>query len=219
MAAKLPVESTSVDPSSRDGPPFQPPLQSQVNQGSVLGPLLFLVHFRGIMEAMGPSQTSLFAINTTAFEENCSGGQSPPCCGLAIGKHLGSLSCWAASNNVDFITAKSADLVVGWKPPPSVSFCLNGTTLSRVQGHVHVPWHYNNIGFALERPCCHCSEKSRTCTELDSNPCLSPSATSRSYPKVLRCIYSTACGVSQCSVVWRVSRVSKVARKNAAECC
>ena len=50
---------------------------------------------------------------------------------------------------------------------------------------------------------------------------LLPSATSRSYSKVLRCLYSTAYGVLQCSarVVWRVSRVSEVAGESAAESC
>ena len=55
-----------------------------------------------------------------AFQDNCSGEQISPCCVLS--KHLGNLSCWAASNNVDFNAAKSADLVVGSKPPPSA--CL-----------------------------------------------------------------------------------------------
>ena len=83
---------------------------SGVSQGAVLGPSLFLVHFRRIPEAMSPSQTSLFA-DTMAFLENCSGKQTSPCCDL--GKHLRSLLCWATSNNVDFNAAKSADLVVG----------------------------------------------------------------------------------------------------------
>ena len=38
---------------------------------------------------------------------------------------------------MDFYAAKSADLVVGWKPPPSVSLCMNGTTIPRVKSHVH----------------------------------------------------------------------------------
>ena len=71
-------------------------ITSGVPQGSVLGPLLFLVHFRGIPEAMSPSQASLFADDTMAFQENCSGEQTSPCCDL--GKHLGNLSSWAASN-------------------------------------------------------------------------------------------------------------------------
>ena len=113
-------------------------ITSGVPQGSVLGPLLFLVHFRGIPEAMSPSQTSTFADDTMAFQENCSGirKQTSGCCDL--GKHLGNLSCWAASNNVDFNAVKSADLVVGCKPPPSVSLCMNGTTIPRVQSYVHL---------------------------------------------------------------------------------
>ena len=47
-------------------------ITSEVPQGSVLGPLLFLVHFRGIPEAMSPSQASLFADDTMAFQEKCS---------------------------------------------------------------------------------------------------------------------------------------------------
>ena len=111
-------------------------ITSGVPQGSVLGPWLLLVHFRGIPEAMSPSQASLFAGDTMAFQENCSGEQTSPCCDL--GKHLGNLSCWAASNNVDFNAAKSADLVVGSKPPPSACLFMNDTAILRVQRHVHL---------------------------------------------------------------------------------
>ena len=118
-------------------------ITSGVPQASGLGPLLFLVHFRGIPEAMSPSQTSLFADDTMAFQENCSGKQTSLC---DLGKHLQGLDAfsavWAASNsgqhNVDFNAAKSAKLVVGCKPPPSVSLCMNGTTIPRVQSHVHL---------------------------------------------------------------------------------
>ena len=70
------------------------------------------------------------------FQENCSGEQTSPCCDL--GKHLGNLSSRAASNNVDFNAAKSADLVVGSKPPPSACLFMNGTAIPRVQRHVHL---------------------------------------------------------------------------------
>ena len=121
-------------------------ITSEVPQGSVLGPLLFLVHFRRIPEAMSPSQTSLalFADDTMAFQENCSGKrQTSPCCDL--GKHLGSLSCWAASNNVDFNAAKSTDLV-GCKPPPSVSLCGSLKVLEKVQLKVARPLLTHNVG-------------------------------------------------------------------------
>ena len=111
-------------------------ITSGVPQGSVLGPLLFLVHFRDIPEALSPSQTSLFADDTMAFQDNCSGEQTSPCCDLS--KHPENLSCWAASNNVDFNIAKSADLGVGSKPPPSACLFMNGTAIRRVQRHVHL---------------------------------------------------------------------------------
>ena len=57
------------------------------------------------------------------------------CCDL--GKHLGSLSYWAALNNVNFNTAKSVDLVES-KPPPSDSLCMKGTVIPKVQSHVHL---------------------------------------------------------------------------------
>ena len=85
---------------------------------------------------MSPSQASLFADDTMAFQENCSGEQTSPSCDL--GKHLGNLSSWAASSNVDFNAAKSADLVVGSKPPPSACLFMNGTAIPRVQRHVHL---------------------------------------------------------------------------------
>ena len=111
-------------------------ITSGVPQGSVLGPSLFLVQLRGIPEAMSPSQASLFADDTMAFQENCSGEQTSPCCDL--GNHLGNLSSWAASYNVDFNAAKSADLLVGSKPPPSACLFMNGTAIPRVQRHVHL---------------------------------------------------------------------------------
>ena len=84
----------------------------------------------------GWRSTSLFADDTMAFQDNCSGEHTSPCCDL--GKHLENLSCWAASNNVDFNAAKSADLVVGSKPPPSACLFMNSTALPRVQRHVHL---------------------------------------------------------------------------------
>ena len=187
-------------------------ITSGVSQGSVLGLLLFLVHFRGIPEAMSPSQASLFADDTMAFQENCCGEQTSPCCDL--GKHLGNLSCWAASNNVDFNAAKSADLVVGSKPPPSACLFMNCDTKSATSCP---PGHHCYIWFALEWPCCHCTEESCACTTPVSYPRLSSSATSSSYSEILRCVYTTAHGVLQCCVVWRVSQVSEVTGKGAAE--
>ena len=133
MASKLPV--SSVYPSSRDGHPFSRRFNYKWSSPG-LGPLLFLVHFRGTPEAMSPSQASLFADDTMAFQENCSGEQTSPCCDL--GKHIGNLSSWAASNNVDLNAAKSADLVVGSKPPPSACLFMSGTAIPRVQRHVHL---------------------------------------------------------------------------------
>ena len=48
-------------------------ITSGLLQGFVLGPLHFLVHFRGIPKALSPSQTSLFADDRMVFQDNCSG--------------------------------------------------------------------------------------------------------------------------------------------------
>ena len=79
------------------------------------------------------------------------------------------------------------------------------------------PGHHHYIWFALERPCRHYTEESCACTTPVSYPRLSSSATSSSYSEILRWIYTTAHGVLQCCVVLRVSRVSEVTGKGAAE--
>ena len=122
------------------------------------------------------------------------------------------------SNNEDCHAAKSANLDC-WMRTTTVSQPLHERRNDTQSSKSCPPWHYNNIRFMVKRPRCHCSKESRTCTELDSYPCLSPSATSRGYVKVLHCLYSTVYGVLQCSVVWRISRITKVAGESAAKSC
>ena len=92
----------------------------------------------GNFESNEPWSTSLFANGTTAFQENCSIARKQilPFCGHV--KHLGSPSCEAVSNNVDFNAKKSADLVVGSKLRTSASLCMNDIAIRRVQSHIHL---------------------------------------------------------------------------------
>ena len=93
---------------------------------------------------------------------------------------------------------------------------MNGTAIPRVQRHVHLGitvtsdlrWN-DHVATVLKKvaPALH----------LSLTLAYRPSATSSSYSEILRCIYTTAHGVLQCCVVWRISRVSEVTGKGAAE--
>ena len=51
---------------------------------------------------------------------------------------IGNISCLAALNNVELNAAKSDDLVVVSKPPPSACLFMNGPVIPRVPCHVHL---------------------------------------------------------------------------------
>ncbi len=86
------------------------PTTSGVPQGSVLGPLLFVIAIKDLPQAV-QSTTSIFADDTLIYDTSCTGCvvSSNQCC--RIQSDLASLSKWSVENATTFNAAKSAHIV------------------------------------------------------------------------------------------------------------
>ena len=109
-------------------------VSSGVSQGSVLGPLLFLIHTRGVSEATS-AVSALFADDTVLFRDDCIGGRQQPCCKLQ--EDLNALETWAEESHLKFNGSKSVDLRIG--PNPSdTNLILNSNVLRQESSTKHL---------------------------------------------------------------------------------
>ena len=97
---------------------------SGVPQGSVLGPLLFVLYFSDLPAAV-KTNCALFADDTLVYDTNCSGGTSAPCCQLQ--SDLDNVQHWADIWASTFNAGKSAQVVFSKHRLEAVSpqLCLN----------------------------------------------------------------------------------------------
>ncbi len=97
---------TEVDGSFSD---FQP-ISSGVPQGSVLGPLLFIIYFNDLPSAASSScSCALFADDTLLYDPRCKATASPSCCQLQKG--LSQVETWACNWATTFNASKSAHIL------------------------------------------------------------------------------------------------------------
>lgn len=110
------------------------PVTSGVPQGSVLGPLLFLLYYKDI-PSICSAATALFADDTMLYQSSCQGSSSTPCC--ALGNDLDALTLWAESRNVTFNALKSVDFRLG-PHPASTSLLLCESPIPQLQETRHL---------------------------------------------------------------------------------
>lgn len=113
-------------------------ISSGVPQGSVLGPLLFVIYFRDLPDAVEAS-SSLFADDTLVYDTECSVTHSS-CCGLLQDAHH--LDAWAAAWNTQFNASKSACMTVSRKGSADSSVVLlGGAAVPNVSSVKHLGIH------------------------------------------------------------------------------
>jgi hypothetical protein len=111
-------------------------IEAGVPQGSVLGPLLFLIFINDITHAIRHCKIRLFADDTCLYIEV----EEPDVQAQEIDEDLASLDKWAKKWHVDFSPPKTEELIVSTKrdPPVHPSVSLDGTTVKRVPHHKHL---------------------------------------------------------------------------------
>ena len=90
-------------------------ISSGVPQGSVLGPLLFVLYVSDLPRSVSTSSCVLFADDSLLYNNRCSGSSSPaacsrPCCNLQV--DADSVQSWADNWNSTFNAKKSCHMVI-----------------------------------------------------------------------------------------------------------
>ena len=111
-------------------------IKSGVPQGSVLGPLLFLIYINDIASVTEFSEVRLFADDTILylFVDN------PVANSAALNRDLEKLSKWASDWLVKFSPTKTKAMTISWKTklPNFPPLIMSGTPLEEVQSHKHL---------------------------------------------------------------------------------
>lgn len=103
-------------------------VRSGVQQGSVLGPILFILYVNDLPDCVSSSQIAMFAANTKCFPpiRTCSDV-------VFLQNDLDALSAWALHKELSFQPAKCENLqVTSKRNSPPRACTLNGVTLKRV---------------------------------------------------------------------------------------
>ena len=115
-------------------------VKAGVPQGSILGPLLFLIYINDIVHELRAS-VRLFADDTTLYiiVEN------PNTAGAILNGDLNCIDIWGADWLVDFNAAKTLSMILSLKrnPPPHPPLYMNGKLIANTISHKHLGLTFN----------------------------------------------------------------------------
>ena len=116
------------------------PITAGVPQGSILGPLLFLIFVNDIVDDL-ECDPFLFADDTSLFQ--CLENDMSV---TAINRDLLAISSWAAQWRVTFNAAKTVYMIFSKKinRPAPVAVMLDGIPVNRVSTHCHLGVHFSD---------------------------------------------------------------------------
>ena len=115
--------------------------KSGIPQGTVLGPVLFLVYINDLPCSIS-SDCSIFADDTSVYNT----GSKPPSICSMLSKDLNYAADWAAEWGMLFNAEKSEHLAISTRKPDITSphVTMNGTQIPQVTSHKHLGVNFNN---------------------------------------------------------------------------
>ena len=116
-------------------------IKAGVPQGSVLGPLLFLIFINDITYVIRHCKIRLFADDTCLYIEV----DDPEEAAVALNHDLTNIQKWADRWLITFSPPKTEDMVISNKRPrPHPELKLDGETIKKVTSHKHLGVHLTN---------------------------------------------------------------------------